>query len=166
MATARRDWGDSDAPTGGFCVPPPRAPGTPGGGFGEGPEPGDRPATTRAARARGVRFEADLDASELDDRERPGPTWTARGRELSRAALTLRTRRMCYVGRLILVAVHLVDDQPAPLLGRVAVCEYDGDGMYRVELELLPVPERDAIRAWVEARGARHSRPGPVRPAA
>jgi hypothetical protein len=102
-----------------------------------------------------VRFDAELDLTELDDRDRPGPTWTGRGRELSRSSLVLRTRRMCYANRRVLVAVHLIDDEPVPLMGRVVECEYDGDGMYRVELELMRVPERPEVAAWIAARAGR-----------
>jgi len=103
-------------------------------------------------RPSGVRFDAELDLCELDDRDRPGPTWTARGRELSRSHLIVRTRRMCYAARRILVAVHLIDDLPVPLFGKVSNCDYDGDGLYKVELELLKVPDRPEIAAWIHAR--------------
>ncbi len=89
---------------------------------------------------------------ELDDRDRPGPVWSARGRELSRSHLLVRTRRMCYAGKRILVAVHLIDDLPVPLYGRVLVCDYDGDGLYKVELELLRVPDRPEIAVWMHQR--------------
>jgi hypothetical protein len=100
----------------------------------------------------GQRFEAELDASELDDRMRPGGTWTARARELSRSSMILMSRRMCYPGRLIVLAVHLIDDAPVPLMGRVIGCDYEADGLYRTELELLPIPAHGPIRQWVAAR--------------
>lgn len=109
----------------------------------------DAPPMKGPTRPAGVRFDADLDLCELDDRDRPGPSWVGRGRELSRAYLSLRSRRMCYPGRLIIAAVHLIDDKPVPLFGRVSSCEYDGDGMYRTELELVNLPEKPAIAAWI-----------------
>jgi hypothetical protein len=111
------------------------------------------PPPPRPRKSAGVKFDADLDLCELDDRERPGPTWSGKGRELSRSHLAIRTRRMCYPGRRILAAVHLIDSEPVPLFGRVVACDYDTDGMYRVELELLKVPERAEIGAWVAAQG-------------
>jgi hypothetical protein len=60
---------------------------------------------------------------------------------------------MCYVGRQVLVAIHLIDDRPVPLMGRVFSCEYDGEGQYKISLELLPIPERIEIRDWIMARG-------------
>ena len=65
---------------------------------------------------------------------------------------------MCYPGRRVLAAVHLIDSEPVPLFGRVVACDYDTDGLYRVELELLPIPERPEIAAWVAIQ-ARESRP-------
>jgi hypothetical protein len=94
-------------------------------------------------------FRAELDLTEIDTRGRPGTTWTGRAAELSRSQMTFRSRRMCYEGRELLMAVHLVDDRPVPLYGMVAQCEYDGDGLYRTNVNLLPLPETDAIRAWV-----------------
>jgi hypothetical protein len=96
-----------------------------------------------------VKFDAELDLCELDDRERPGPTWAGKGKELSRSHLSIRTRRMCYPGKRVLAAVHLIDSEPVPLFGKVVACDYDTDGMYRVELELLKIPERAEIGAWV-----------------
>ncbi len=100
----------------------------------------------------GLKFDAELDLCELDERDRPGPTWTGKGRELSRSHMAFRSKRMCYPGRRVLAAVHLIDDTPVPLFGKVLGCEYDGDGLYRVEIELQRAPERPEIAAWVTAR--------------
>jgi hypothetical protein len=127
--------------------PPPR----PVSFLEEDPEPTPLPAV----RPVGIRFDAELELSELDDRDRPGPTWTGQGRELGRSHLALRTRRMCYQNRRVLIAVHLIDDEPVALQGRVTGCEYDGDGMYRVELELMRVADRPEIAAWVASRQGR-----------
>lgn len=95
------------------------------------------------------RFDAELDLAELDDRSRPGTAWTARARTLTRGALTLTSRRMCYEGRQVVVLVHLIDATPVPLFGRVKACEYDADGMYDVELDLLPLPQDPHVRQWI-----------------
>jgi hypothetical protein len=118
------------------------------------------PVKVNFKRPSGVRFDAELDMCELDDRDRPGPVWTARGRELSRSHLLVRTRRMCYAGRRVLVAVHLIDDLPVPLFGKVINCDYDVDGLYKVELELLRVPDRPEIAIWMNqrARGREQAR--------
>lgn len=138
------DWGADPTP------PPPGRPGA-RGPVDEAPQPGGdaRGVTRSGAHA----FNAELDLCELDDRDRPGPTWTARGRDLSRAALSFRSRRMCYAGRRLLAAVHLIDSEPVPLFGKVRSCEYDGQGMYLVELDLLPVPEQGEVTGWLKGRG-------------
>ena len=56
---------------------------------------------------------------------------------------------MCYEGREALIAVHLVDDRPVALFGRVTKSEYDGDGLYRTSLTLATLPETDAVHAWI-----------------
>lgn len=130
--------------------PPPRPPAQPGKAKEISFVDFDEPIPSRGPAPNvGRRFDSELDACELDERERPGPKWTARARELSRSQITFVSRRMCYVGRRILLAVHLVDDQPVPLVGRVGTCDYDGDALYRVVLELEPVPNTPAIREWL-----------------
>ncbi len=60
---------------------------------------------------------------------------------------------MCYVGRTLLVAVHLIDDKPVALMGTVHHCDYDGEGQYRVDIDLVPVTHDPEIQAWLNARG-------------
>lgn len=124
--------------------------------------PRERPATwavTEGAKEPAPRvrhgghpFQADLDATEIDDRLRPGLVWTAKGRELSRSQLVFMSRRMVHVGRMVLIAVHLIDDEPVPLFGKVTECEYEAEGMHRVVLDFLPIPDVDSIREWIRAR--------------
>lgn len=94
-------------------------------------------------------FRADLDMAELDERGRPGASWAGKAVELSRSHLVFRSRRMCYQGRELLVAVHLIDDRPTPLFGCVARSEYDGDGLYRTHINLQRLPETDAVNVWI-----------------
>jgi len=131
---------------------PPQPAHEPSGAFLDGPEPGRARA---GSRPQGTPFDAELDCSELDDRMRPGRTWTSRARELSRSHIVLISRRMCYNGRILIMAVHLIDDSPVPLMGRIVGCEYEADGLYRVDLDLLPMPPSGAHRDWVSARGKR-----------
>ncbi len=145
-STPRRPFG-----TGRVSAPPPPRPISERGGWEEEERGG--PAPKGRVRPAGARFDADMEMTELDDRERPGPTWSGKGRELSRSHLVVRSRRMSYSGRLILVAVHLIDDRPVPLLGRVYACEYDGDGQYKIGLDLIQIPERPEIRDWIMSRG-------------
>jgi hypothetical protein len=136
-----------------MAAPPPPRPASEGTSWDEDEVERGAPAPPRGrSRPKGSRFDADMEMTELDDRERPGPTWSGRGRELSRSHLVVRSRRMTYAGRQILVAVHLIDDKPVPLLGRVYLCEYDGDGQYKIGLDLLPIPDRPEIRDWILSR--------------
>ncbi|MEM7756013.1 MAG: hypothetical protein AAF297_10300 [Planctomycetota bacterium] len=107
-----------------------------------GARPGDKKAP----------FDAELDTAEIDERDRPGPTWAARARGLSRSSLTFVSRRMCYAGRKILVAVHLIDEHPTPLYGVVRTCEYESEGLYRTELVLQQVPDRASVQTWIIAQ--------------
>lgn len=118
------------------------------------------PIETPPASSRGQNvfaFRAELDITEIDGRGRPGTVWTGRAIDLSRSSLTFRSRRMCYDGRELLMAIHLVDDRPVPLFGMISGCEYDGDGLYRTHVNLLPIPQTDAIRAWVHNLHHRHT---------
>lgn len=100
-------------------------------------------------------FKAELDLAELDERGRPGPMWAGRATELSRSQLMFRSRKMCYDGRELMIAVHLVDDRPVALYGVVHRSEYDGDGLYATVVDLATLPETDAIHAWVAALAPR-----------
>ncbi|MGH7245098.1 MAG: hypothetical protein ACREJD_16910 [Phycisphaerales bacterium] len=112
-----------------------------------------------ATRPAGHRFAADVEVSEIDERMRPGPSWVARSLELSKSHLVMESRRMCYPGRVLALAVHLIDDRPVPLLGRVVSCNYSDDGLYRVDLDLLKIPENHSVYAWAIARsGPVHKR--------
>jgi len=108
--------------------------------------------TPTKPRPTGMRFQALIDLAELDERGRPGPVSPAKGRELSRANLVMASRKLVYPGRLVGMAVHLIDDRPVPLMGRVYSCVYDADGLYRVDIDLLPVEEHPEVREWALGR--------------
>ena len=97
-------------------------------------------------------FDAELDVAELDERMRPITTWSARATSVNRSSMGIRTRRMCYAKRILLVAVHLIDDKPIVLAGRVTSCDYAEEGLYDVELELMPKPDSIEIRDWEAQR--------------
>ncbi len=100
----------------------------------------------------GMRFLAEMDIAEVDERGRPGGASLAKGKELSRANVVISSRKLIYPGRLVALAVHLIDDRPVPLMGRVFSCVYDSDGLYRIDVDLLPMDDRGAIREWVNGR--------------
>jgi hypothetical protein len=97
-------------------------------------------------------FDAELDVAELDERLRPVTTWSARSTSVNRSSLGFRSRRMCYPKTLLMIAVHLIDDKPTFLAGRVTACEYDGEGLYSVEVELMPKPVSEELRKWEAQR--------------
>jgi hypothetical protein len=60
---------------------------------------------------------------------------------------------MCFTGRRLVMAVHLIDSEPVALLGVVQSCEYEGEGLCNVAVEFLPMLDRAEIRDWVRERG-------------
>jgi hypothetical protein len=113
------------------------------------------PAPVPRSKTPGHPFRADVDIAEIDDRARPGPAWAARTHTLSRSHLVILSRRMSYPKRIMLVAVHLIDAKPTPLMGRVVECEYHADGLYRIMLELIALPESEVIAQWFAGGGLR-----------
>ncbi|NRA57285.1 MAG: hypothetical protein HRU13_04105 [Phycisphaerales bacterium] len=97
-------------------------------------------------------FDAELDVAELDERLRPVTTWSARATSVNRSSMSIRTRRMCYAKTILLVAVHLIDDKPIILAGRVISCDYAEEGLYLVDIELMPKPDSTEIRDWESNR--------------
>lgn len=99
-------------------------------------------------------FKADLDACELDDRHKPLATWTVRSLLLSRSKLVVLSRRMMFVGKRMLLVAHRIDAEPVLLSSKVADCEYHGDGMYRLVLDLETPPKDTKISQWLDERRA------------
>lgn len=109
-----------------------------------------RDRAAAAVRPNGYPFDAELDVAEVDERYKPGAAWLAKARTLSRSNLMFLSRRMCYVGRTLVVAVHRVDDKPLALIAKVVSCDYEVEGLYRVDTDLLPLVETPAISHWIE----------------
>lgn len=97
-------------------------------------------------------FTAELDLAELDERNRPGPAWTAKAQSISPSTLSVLSRRMSFVNRTIIAAVHLIDSNPVVMVGRVKTCEYIGNGLHQLDMELIPVPSAHPVREWIAAR--------------
>lgn len=87
-------------------------------------------------------FTAELGMCEIDERGRTGSTWPVRASGISRSRVVVLSRRMCYHGSSVAVGIHLVDDEPFVLIGRVASCEYDQIGLYLIEIALEPKADR------------------------
>jgi hypothetical protein len=105
----------------------------------------------RPGRPKGAAFSAELDLAEFDDRGRVKSVWTARASMLSRSNVVIRSRRMIYPEGVIGILIHLIDSKPVVLLGRVAICDYDADGLYVVDLDLIPMPSDGPIAKWAAA---------------
>lgn len=105
--------------------------------------PAQRGEPVKTGESRVFPFDAELEMAEIDS-GKAGLAWSARARTLSTSSLTITSRRMCYVDRLVVIAVHRLDNEPMMLLGRIADCGYESDGLYVIEVELLPTDEAAA----------------------
>ncbi len=103
----------------------------------------------------GHRFTADADASELDERMRPTPKWAVQMCELGRNHVVFYSRRMVYEGQRMILAIHLLDDCPVVLAGKVVSCDYEGGGSHRIDVDLVHVPASVVIDRWAETPGPR-----------
>lgn len=122
-----------------------------------------KPAASHAPREKGCRplghrFDAPVRVCELDERLRTSSPWPARALELSRSHLVFLSRRMVYHGRTVVVILDLLDDKPTLLCGRVVTCEYDEDGMHRIDMDLVQMPQSESIRKLAEVPKARQHR--------
>lgn len=100
-------------------------------------------------------FVAEVDAAEVDERDRPGATFHARTESLSRAGLVLVTRKLSFVGRHVIVAVHHIDSGPTLLFGAVRSCVYLGEGQHRLVLDFEKLTSNDHVHAWANALAAK-----------
>ncbi len=99
----------------------------------------------------GLPFEALLTITELDEHGKPGLHWQAHGVRRTEWHVVLRCRRALHVGRLVVMASHLVDDAPEPLAGRVIESVAAGERHHGVVLRLEKVPEHPAVDAWLSS---------------
>lgn len=102
----------------------------------------------RAGRPKARAFSAELDLVELDDMGRTQSIWSARAIGLSTSSLVVRSRRMVYPHRTIGALIHLIDAKPVILFGRALSCDYAGQGLYVVDLDLIPIPASGPIAKW------------------
>jgi hypothetical protein len=150
MALGSRSKRRRIGPIGTATPPPPAAPGE-FDEFDDAPRPTRRRRTGYDERPSTVEFSARLDVTELDERKRPGPVWPARAVEIGRSRVVIRSRRMCYRGRQLVMALHMIDDKPTSLYGIVHECVYDCDGQHRIDIDLQRIPgDIPAIRAWID----------------
>lgn len=117
------------------------------------------PANTQLLpEVRGQRFDAGVTGSELNETLLPGPRWSARAIRISRSHLVISCKRMTYVGRSVLLAVHKIDSSPLVLAGTVEACDYASSGLYVIAVALAAVPESDSIAQWANSFTPRDQR--------
>lgn len=102
----------------------------------------------RPGRPRARAFSPELDLVELDEMGRTQSIWSARAIGLSTSSLVVRSRRMVYPHRTIGALIHLIDAKPVILFGRAISCDYAGQGLYVVDLDLIPIPKSGPIAKW------------------
>lgn len=150
VVTAKESWSEWTIDAEPTNAPPP----PPGVRAAVGAYP-ERRREAEAAGVAGVHghpFDAQIEVGELDEKSRPGVAWVAKGREVSRERLVFLSRRMVRAGSLVIIAVHLLDDAPMPLFGKVVECEYQSEGMHRVVVEFRAVPWDSDLRVWMAER--------------
>lgn len=149
--TSSSDWDYEPA----VAAPPPPGIRAEAGSVPEAPAVATGTRAAPAATRGGHPFDAELEIGEVDDRGRPGGVWVARGREVSRERLVLMSRRMVRLGSLVIIAVHMIDDEPMPLFGKVVECEYEAEGLHRIIVEFRPTPWNEDLRQWMAERTKR-----------
>lgn len=100
---------------------------------------------------KGHPFAAVITMAELDSTERIGIPWQVKGVRLSRSHVVLQSRRMCHLGRKVVLAVHMIDSVPTALMGKVVGCEYTTQGKHAVAVELAVMEENPEISEWVHS---------------
>lgn len=98
-----------------------------------------------------VPFGVRLMVYELDDADHPSDPCQCHGHDISRSGMGIRTRRMFYTGRRVIVAVNVPKMAPRFLCGIVRYSRYAFSGLYHVGVEFCPMPRSEAIRAWLQA---------------
>jgi hypothetical protein len=82
----------------------------------------------------------------------PSEGQTADASDISRSGIGLRCRRMYYVGRLVIVMLHLPSGEVKFMSGLVRSSRYTYAGLYHVGIEFCPMPVGDHMNNWMRAR--------------
>jgi len=85
----------------------------------------------------------------LNENGEPTTPWTARAVRLSRSHLVVRSKKLCYVERYVLIAIHLLDADPTCLAAVVKQCDYIGGMHYALGLALVELPQTAFVDAWI-----------------
>jgi hypothetical protein len=72
--------------------------------------------------------------------------------DLSRSGMGVRSRRMYYVGRTVIVMLMLPTGERKFMCGVVRSSRYTVAGMYHVGIEFCPMPAGEHINEWMRTR--------------
>ncbi len=119
------------------------------------PDGAARPGTVSAESLRRherMAFGARIVLYELTTDFVPGPPAQAEGADLSRSGIGVRSRRMYYTERVVLVRIPLRCGGAYFKCGVVRSSVYAGAGMYHVGIEFREMPPGDGLASWMRAR--------------
>jgi hypothetical protein len=91
--------------------------------------------------------------TELDHRGQPGASWDCRLIDISRGGVGLRSRRMSFQGRQLLIEVEQSPGTAKLLFGVVRQSRYSAGEGYAIGVEFRTMPRNSAIRNWLAQRG-------------
>jgi hypothetical protein len=91
--------------------------------------------------------------TEIGDRGHPSDSWECRLIDISRGGIGLRSRRMSFQGRQLLVEVEQSAGIAKVLFGVVRQSRYSQGIGYAIGVEFRTLPQSPAIRNWLAQRG-------------
>lgn len=115
------------------------------------PEESGDSSLNRRGHAR-LPFGVRITVHELDETGTPAEGSQCEGHDISRSGLGVRSRKMYYPGRKVLIAVSVPGIQPKYMCGEVKYSRYTYRGLYHVGIELCPMPQTETIRTWMLTR--------------
>ncbi len=121
------------------------------GGANAAPRAGAATAETLRRHER-MTFGARVVLYELSTDFVPGPPAQAEGADLSRSGLGVRSRRMYYTDRVVLVRIPLRCGGAYFKCGVIRSSVYAGSGLYHVGIEFREMPPGDGLASWMRAR--------------
>jgi hypothetical protein len=95
-----------------------------------------------------------VEVTELDELGRPAASWTCASSDISRSGMGLRSKRMAFPGRGVLILLGAVGSESSKALyGVVAQSRYSPGEGYVIGVEFESMPDTAEIRAWRTLRG-------------
>lgn len=107
-------------------------------------------ANNRRGHAR-LPFGVRVAVHELDDVGVPGEATVCEGHDISRSGVGLRSRKMFYEGRKVILSLTIPSMQPKYMCGVVKYSRYTYRGLYHVGIQLCALPQTESVRAWMQS---------------